>query len=112
MNVKVIMTFMCLYFAAAFIGGFADGKFLTPTAEASAQGAMQSDALVRNPFAGTGWNPVSWFTAGIDYITDWADVLTLNFSVFQGSFGLIIRAAILTIVAAPILFKIVMDRTP
>ena len=110
MSIRFLSTFLAFYFICALVGGVADGKFLTTNTEGTIEGIAQTDALVRNPYEGLGWNVVGWFTATYSYIGDWAGVLTLNFSIFQGTVGTIFRSAILTIVCAPILYKMLIDR--
>lgn len=101
-----MVVLMAVWLGCALVGGWADGKIFASGTEDSVEGVSQTYALLENPFQGTGWSPIAWFNASKNYITTWAGVLTLNFSIFQGS-AQIVRWIILTMVCVPILWKII-----
>lgn len=100
-----MVVIMAIYLGCALIGGWADGKIFTSSTEAGVEGVAQTYALLENPFSGTGWNPIAWFNAGKNYLACWAGILTLNFSMFQGS-AQIVRWGLLTMVSVPVMWKI------
>ena len=108
MNIRIIMVIMVIYFCAAIIGGWGDGAFMSASSESDLEAVSQTASLVSNPYEGISeWNVGGLFFATLGYLKGWANILTLNFSIFQGSVGTFVRSAILTIVCAPVLLGLI-----
>ena len=107
--VKLIASVLVIYFVVAFVGGWMDGVWLDTDAKAAAQGISQT-AVAVTPEAEASNVFVAWLTGGWNFITSLATVLSFNFSIFQGSFGTMIRALLLTVVVAPLVIGLVMAR--
>lgn len=109
MRVGILVGILSIYMAAAFVGGWMDGVFLETNAEAAAEGVSQS-AVTVTPETNAPNVLVAWVSGGWNFITKVASILSLNLTIFQGSFGTMIRAVLLTLVGAPILIMLVLGR--
>ncbi len=107
MTVRVISSFMAVWMAFALIGGLIDGQLIpgysttgAHTGDAAAmQQALQPEIITSPSEGGLFSSLTSWFSATVDFLTGWANMLTLNFSFFSGSglavlIGWIVRALI------------------
>jgi len=105
MTAKVVASFIGIWLGLALIGGLVDGQILggynagNPAASTGDAGAAQS-ALQPNIQSqeGTGGGLLPtvnrWFSAGVNFLSSWANILALNSSLFTGDyavFGWIVR---------------------
>ena len=86
-----------------------DGVFLETNAEDAASGVAQSTVTV-TPDTDAPNVFIAWITGGWNFITKLGSILSLNLTIFQGSFGTMVRAALLTMVCAPVLILLIMAR--
>lgn len=98
MLIKMWGAFMCLYAAIALWGGIADGVFMTPTDTNALNNVVQGVVTT----APSSQNIVAkWLGASFGFLTGVVDILTLNFSMFDGAY-LIVRVVLLAIASSPI----------
>ena len=63
--------------------------------------------VLSNPYQGVGLNPIRWIAASINWLVKVLQVLTLQSSLFNGTWGTFIRMVILAALVVPILFELV-----
>jgi hypothetical protein len=125
MNVKVLSVFVSIWLGFALVGGLVDGLLLGGYAEGAGVGcaghtgdalaacqALQVELSSEGEETGiSGFiNKVTrWFSAGINYVTGWVNMLALNFSFFQGDF-MVVGWIVRLIIASPIIAMLIIQR--
>ncbi len=107
--VKYMVVIMCIWLALVIVGGIRDGTIMASGDQASINELNQVSVL-SNPFQGTGINPVRWIAATIGWLVKVLQLLTLDSSLFDGTWGTFIRLVILGALVVPILVELVARR--
>jgi hypothetical protein len=104
---KWVMVWLCIWLGFAMVGGLVDGKVLVSDDESRLDQLSQVEVLTRNPYEGTGWDPIAWATATKTYLGAVVNLGGLNFSFFDGA-GQLIRWAILACAWVPTLMLVIL----
>ncbi len=109
---KLVAATMSLWLVVAIMGAMADGYIIiggeqaTLASDAADLSGVSQVRILSNPFEGASLNPLSWFAAGLNYLKSWANVLTWNFTIFEGA-AQPIRWTLLTVLGIPLLAEFV-----
>ena len=109
---KLVAATMSIWLVVAIMGAMADGYIIvggeqaTLASDAADLSGVSQVRILSNPFEGVTLNPLSWFAAGSNYLQSWANVLTWNFSIFEGA-AQPFRWVLLAVLAIPLLSEFV-----
>jgi len=92
---RMLYGWLVLYFMFFLMELVMTGTSFSGSNIGDLSGALQP-SIMRNPFEGTGVNPLQWMGATLNYLKSWGAVLLLQSNpVFAGDYGQIFRWALL-----------------